>query len=243
MSTTSRSPTSGTEFGSILPQVWVLDVPVAPAAPRNGPAPSTATLKHLFDVAGAATGLMLLSPLILLIVLLVRLSSKGPVLSHQICQGYQGQPFWLLKFRTMTIDPEGQLADLEVRDELTGNAQVKPSHDPRVTPVGRWLRRLHLDELPQLLNVLLGEMSLVGPMPLEMREDEHLRQLQPEAYQRRLTAVPGLTGAWQVERLGDTNFQVMLQLDLEYIDRWSLRRDVAIVARSAWGVLHGGGAS
>ncbi len=239
----SPSKASGIESGSSLSEVWVLDVPVTPAAPRKGAAPSTATVKHLFDVVGATTGLVLLSPLMLLIALLIRLSSKGPALCHELRQGYQGHPFWLLKFRTMTIDPEAWLADLESRNGLTGNARFKRSDDPRITAVGRWLRHLHLDELPQLLHVLLGEMSLVGPMPLPMRDDAVLKQSQPDAYHRRLTALPGLTGAWQVERRGATDFQAMLQLDLEYIDRWSLRRDLAIVARSAWGALHGWGAS
>jgi lipopolysaccharide/colanic/teichoic acid biosynthesis glycosyltransferase len=214
-----------------------------PAGFRTRSAPSAATAKHVFDVVGAVTALVLLSPLLVLIAVLVRLTSKGPVLSYEPHQGYQGQLFLLMRFRTLYANLEGRLGAIDARNGPTDKPDVWRWHDATVTQVGRWLRRLHLDGLPQLVNVLLGEMSLIGPMPLRIWEDLHLKQVQPEAYQRRMTALPGMTGAWQVEGHDVHDLEVMLQADLEYIDHWSLARDFAIAARAAWGRLRGRGAS
>jgi lipopolysaccharide/colanic/teichoic acid biosynthesis glycosyltransferase len=194
------------------------------------------------DVVGAVTGLVLLFPLMMLIALLVRLSSPGPAFFRQLRQGHGGRPFWFLKFRTMTVDAEHRLHDLESLNEAAGGILFKIRRDPRVTPLGRWLRRMSLDELPQMLNVLRGEMSLVGPRPLQMRDSALLEQLEPEAYARRLSVVPGLTGAWQVGGRSETDAQGMLQLDLDYIERWSLWRDIGILFRTVGAVLRGRGA-
>ena len=142
----------------------------------------------------------------------------------------------------MTADAEHRLHDLESLNEAAGGVLFKMRRDPRVTPLGRFLRRTSLDELPQLINVLRGEMSLVGPRPLQMRDSALLQQLEPEAYARRLSVPPGLTGAWQVGGRSETDSQGMLQLDLEYIENWSLKRDLAILYRTAGAVLRGRGA-
>jgi lipopolysaccharide/colanic/teichoic acid biosynthesis glycosyltransferase len=173
---------------------------------------------------------------------LIRLTSPGPALFRQLRQGRDGRPFWFLKFRTMTADAEHRLQDLERHNEAAGGVLFKMRRDPRVTPLGRWLRRTSLDELPQLLNVLLGQMSLVGPRPLQMRDSALLEQLEPEAYACRLTVLPGLTGAWQVGGRSETDSMGMLQLDLDYIEHWSLRRDLAILCRTVGVVLRGRGA-
>jgi len=199
-------------------------------------------IKRLIDVVGAALGIVLLLPLMILIALLVRLTSPGPALFRQLRQGQGGRPFWFLKFRTMTADAEHRLCDLEPLNEAIGGVLFKMRRDPRVTPLGRWLRRTSLDELPQLLNVLRGEMSLVGPRPLQMRDSSLLEQLEPEAHARRLSVLPGLTGAWQVGGRSETDSLGMLQLDLDYIERWSLWRDVAILCRTVGAVLRGRGA-
>jgi lipopolysaccharide/colanic/teichoic acid biosynthesis glycosyltransferase len=193
-------------------------------------------------VAGASIGLVLLLPVLILIGALVRLTSPGPALFRQLRQGSGGRPFWFLKFRTMAVDAEHRLRDLESLNEAAGGVLFKMRRDPRVTPLGRWLRRTSLDELPQLLNVLLGEMSLVGPRPLQLRDSALLEQMEPGAYARRLTVRPGLTGAWQVGGRSNTDSRGMLQLDLEYIDNWSLRRDLIILCRTVGAVLHGRGA-
>jgi lipopolysaccharide/colanic/teichoic acid biosynthesis glycosyltransferase len=142
----------------------------------------------------------------------------------------------------MTADAEHRLHDLEPLNEAVGGVLFKMRRDPRVTPLGRWLRRMSLDELPQLLNVLRGEMSLVGPRPLQMRDVALLEQLEPDAYARRLTVLPGLTGAWQVGGRSETDSLGMLRLDLDYIERWSLWRDLAILFRTVGAVLRGRGA-
>jgi lipopolysaccharide/colanic/teichoic acid biosynthesis glycosyltransferase len=200
------------------------------------------TAKRLIDVIGATVGLVTLLPLMAVIAMLIRLTSPGPALFRQLRQGYGGRAFWFLKFRTMTIDAEHRLQDLESLNEAAGGVLFKMRCDPRVTPLGRLLRRTSLDELPQLYNVLRGEMSLIGPRPLQMRDSELLERLDPEAYARRLTVLPGLTGAWQVGGRSETDSRGMLQLDLDYIEHWSLRRDLAILCRTVGAVLRGRGA-
>jgi lipopolysaccharide/colanic/teichoic acid biosynthesis glycosyltransferase len=245
MSTSLPLPSSSLQLDSMSREVRAHPVPVK--AVRWGRVATGATAarsrtKRLIDVVGAALGIVLLLPLMMLIALLVRLTSPGPSLFRQLRQGQGGRPFWFLKFRTMTADAEHRLRDLEPLNEAVGGVLFKMRRDPRVTPLGRWLRRTSLDELPQLLNVLRGEMSLVGPRPLQMRDSSLLEQLEPEAYARRLSVLPGLTGAWQVGGRSETDSLGMLQLDLDYIERWSLWRDVAILCRTVGAVLRGRGA-
>ena len=135
--------------------------------------------KRAVDLAGALVGLMLLTPVILAIALLIRLDSPGPVLFRQLRRGYRGRLFRMLKFRTMSVDAEQRLTDLEGSNESAGGVLFKLRDDPRVTRLGRFLRRYSLDELPQLINVLRGEMSLVGPRPLQLRDSDRLLALDP----------------------------------------------------------------
>jgi lipopolysaccharide/colanic/teichoic acid biosynthesis glycosyltransferase len=246
MSTSLPLPSSSLQLDTI-PREGRADPVPSPAARRGGAelaasAAARSFAKRAVDVAGAAAGLVLLAPLMLLLALLVRLSSPGPALFRQLRQGHNGRAFWFLKFRTMTADAEHRLCDLEALNEAAGGVLFKMRRDPRVTPLGRLLRRTSLDELPQLINVLRGEMSLVGPRPLQMRDSALLEQLEPEAHARRLSVLPGLTGAWQVGGRSETDSQGMLQLDLEYIEQWSLGRDLAILCKTAGAVIRGRGA-
>jgi len=194
-------------------------------------------VKRAIDVTGALLGLLLLSPVLGIIALLIRMNSPGPVLFRQVRRGYGGQPFWVLKFRTMTVDAEQRLVDLESSNESHGGVLFKLREDPRVTRLGSYLRRSSLDELPQLINVLKGEMSLVGPRPLQLRDCERLMAFDPEGYKRRLEVLPGVTGPWQVGGRSELNHERMVQLDVEYVENWSLARDLAIICKTFLVVL------
>ena len=143
----------------------------------------------------------------------------------------------MLKFRTMTVDAEKRLVDLESSNESDGGVLFKLRQDPRVTRLGSILRRLSLDELPQLINVLRGEMSLVGPRPLQIRDSERLLALDPEGYKRRLEVLPGVTGPWQVGGRSELNHERMVQLDVDYVENWSLARDLSIICKTFFVVL------
>jgi len=194
-------------------------------------------VKRAVDFIGAIVGLLLLSPLMLAIGLLIRLDSPGPVLFRQLRRGYRGELFWVLKFRTMTVDAEQKLKDLENSNESAGGVLFKLRDDPRVTRLGSFLRRRSLDELPQLINVLRGEMSLVGPRPLQLRDSELLLATNPDAYHRRLHVIPGLTGPWQIGGRSEVNYERMLELDLDYVENWSLGRDFGIIWKTFFVVL------
>ncbi|HEY0777656.1 MAG TPA: sugar transferase [Gemmatirosa sp.] len=196
-------------------------------------------LKRLVDVCGALFGLVVLSPLLVAIALAVRLTSRGPIFFAQERYGLRKRRFRMYKFRTMVPDAERMLVTLEEQNEATGHA-FKIRNDPRVTSVGRFLRRTSLDELPQLLNVLKGEMSLVGPRPMSVRDVSRFDELR---LVRRFSVRPGLTCLWQVGGRSDTTFEEWMQLDLQYIDTWSLRLDAKILARTIPAVLQGAGAS
>ena len=143
----------------------------------------------------------------------------------------------------MILDAEDRLRDLEACNESAGGVLFKIKDDPRVTSLGRFLRKSSLDELPQLWNVLVGEMSLVGPRPLQNRDSEKLADLDPDGYARRLTVVPGLTGPWQVGGRSEVDSFRMLDLDLDYVDRWSLHTDILILIKTVGVVALGKGAS
>jgi exopolysaccharide biosynthesis polyprenyl glycosylphosphotransferase len=189
-------------------------------------------LKRLLDLAVAAVTLLALAPLLLLIAAAIRLESAGPVVFRQTRVGRGGRHFTLFKFRSMVVDAEARLEALRHRNEVDGPI-FKMREDPRVTRVGRWLRRTSLDELPQLLNVLLGDMSLVGPRPAVPSE-----VAQYAAWQRaRLEAIPGITGLWQVSGRSQLSFEEMVRLDIEYVERRSLLLDLAILLRTVPVVL------
>ncbi len=193
--------------------------------------------KRLFDLAAAGTALVVLSPALLLIAVLVKLTSPGPILYRQVRSGLGGRRFTLYKFRSMVEDAEKQRLSLSQFNELRGPV-FKMAQDPRVTPLGRWLRRFSLDELPQLWNVFRGDMSFVGPRPALPEEVE-----QYEAWQRRrLRMRPGLTCTWVLEGRNHVDFERLIQLDLSYIDNWSLWLDLKISLKTIPLVLLGKGA-
>ena len=193
--------------------------------------------KRAMDLLGSACGLMLLSPLLVVIALLVKVESRGTVLFRQRRRGLGGRVFWCLKFRTMVTGAEQRLRDLEARNESAGGVLFKIKDDPRITPLGRFLRRTSLDELPQLWNVLVGEMSLVGPRPLQLRDSDKLAELDPEGYGRRLSVLPGVTGPWQVGGRSNMDSERMIRLDLDYVENWSVATDVEILVKTVVVVL------
>lgn len=193
--------------------------------------------KQLIDIVVSALALFILSPVLLIIALLIRLDSKGPILFRQEQQGLGGRPFGMWKFRTMSLDAEDRLRELEHLNEVRGGVLFKIRRDPRVTRVGRFLRRTSLDELPQLNNVLMGHMSLVGPRPLPSRDSELLRQKDEGLYARRLSVLPGVTGPWQVSGRSLVGKEGMLELDLDYIENWSLWWDFRLLVRTFFVVL------
>ena len=190
--------------------------------------------KRAIDIASAAAGLVLLSPLLVTCALAVAIDDGTPILFRQGRVGLHGRHFSMVKFRSMTRDAETARASMRDRNELHGQA-FKMADDPRVTAVGRWLRRFSLDELPQLWNVLWGQMSLVGPrppLPDEVAEYDLWQR-------RRLSMKPGITGLWQVRGRRDPDFNNWVAADLEYIDRWSLMLDFRILARTIPAALQG----
>ncbi len=190
--------------------------------------------KRLLDVAASAIGLVVLSPLLLAIGVAIVLDDGRPILFRQDRIGLHGRPFRVLKFRSMSRDAEARLADLQHRNEIQGRA-FKITVDPRVTRVGRFLRRTSLDELPQFINVLRGQMSLVGPRPPLPGEVDGYDLW----HRRRLSMKPGITGLWQVRARREPEFDRWVAADLEYIDRWSLWLDVKILARTIPAALEG----
>ena len=194
-------------------------------------------VKRGVDLAGASVGLILLTPVLLLIALLIRLEGRGPIFFRQPRLGYRGRLFRVIKFRTMCADAEQRLGPLEDSNESAGGVLFKLRDDPRVTRFGRFLRRYSLDELPQLINILCGEMSLVGPRPLQLRDSERLLALDPKIFARRLDVLPGLTGPWQVGGRSELNYERMVELDMDYVKNWSNALDLKIIAKTFFVVL------
>jgi exopolysaccharide biosynthesis polyprenyl glycosylphosphotransferase len=194
-------------------------------------------LKRTFDIVGATLLLVLLSPMLLTITLAVRLSSRGPAFFRSTRRGIGQRPFACLKFRTMHTNAEEHQADLEELNEASG-ALFKIRDDPRLTRVGRVLRRFSLDELPQLVNVLRGEMSLVGPRPLPERDYAMLE----DWHRKRYLVLPGITGLWQVSGRSELDFDDLVHLDFIYLERWSLALDVTILLKTVPAVISRRGA-
>lgn len=195
-------------------------------------------IKRAMDAIVAATLLVALSPVLLVLAVLVKTTSRGPVFFVQQRAGLNGRLFAFYKFRTMVVGAEQKRAELLGRNEMDGPV-FKIALDPRITPLGRFLRRFSLDELPQLWNVLRGDMSLVGPRPLMPHEVAGYETWQ----RRRMSMRPGLTCLWQVSGRNRVDFKRWMELDLEYIDTWSLRMDLRILARTLPAVVSGRGAS
>jgi exopolysaccharide biosynthesis polyprenyl glycosylphosphotransferase len=194
-------------------------------------------VKRLFDVSIVTVALVLLSPVFAAIALAVRLDSAGPVIFRQERVGAHGTRFTMLKFRSMVVDAEARLAQLRALDEGNG-VLFKMKEDPRVTRVGRFLRAYSLDELPQLWNVLRGDMSLVGPRPPLPSEVEQYEG----PVSRRLLTRPGITGLWQVNGRSNLSWEDSVRLDLYYVENWSITGDIVVLAKTVKAVLHSDGA-
>jgi exopolysaccharide biosynthesis polyprenyl glycosylphosphotransferase len=195
-------------------------------------------LKRLIDVCGSAMLLLVLAPLLLFSAILIKLGSRGPVFFTQERVGLHKRRFKVIKFRTMVDGADRQQQRLEHLNEADGPV-FKIKDDPRITWVGKFLRRFSIDELPQLINVLKGEMSLVGPRPLPLRDVERIAV---RWHKRRLSMKPGLTCLWQVNGRSDVSFDHWVHMDLEYIDKWSLGLDLVILLKTVPAVLKGAGA-
>jgi exopolysaccharide biosynthesis polyprenyl glycosylphosphotransferase len=226
-------------FSAMGPSVEVDDVEGVTVLGINPPVlPRTSRyLKRSLDLLVSATALLLTAPLMVLIALAIKVESRGPVFFKQRRIGRGGRPLHVVKFRTMVVDAEDQTQELMASSQHSG--WLKLEHDPRITRVGRVLRRLSLDELPQLWNIVKGQMSLVGPRPLIESED---RQVDGWA-RSRLELTPGLTGLWQV--LGRTNipFDEMVKLDYLYVTNWSLWTDIRLILRTFPAVITRRGAN
>ena len=200
---------------------------------------SSALLKRSFDVIGASVGLIVLAPIFAVAAVVIKLESRGPVFFRQVRMGVADRPFGIFKFRTMGADADAQKADLAHLNKHARNGgdprMFKIDDDPRVTRIGRLLRRLSIDELPQLWNVLRGEMSLVGPRPLILEEDAHVT----DWAERRLDLKPGITGLWQVLGRDGIPFEEMVKLDYLYVTSWSLGGDIRLLLRTIPIVVRG----
>ncbi len=203
-------------------------------APKD---PAALALKHTFDVIAAGLGLLVLTPLLVVTALAILITMGRPIFYSQERAGLRGRPFRFLKFRSMVADAETRKAALRAANE-TGGPTFKMTDDPRITRLGRFLRRTSIDELPQLFHVLLGTMSLVGPRPLPIDEQRNIHGW----HRRRLSMKPGLTCLWQVSGRSSIGFEEWMELDLRYVDEWSLWLDVVLLARTVPAVVSGRGA-
>jgi exopolysaccharide biosynthesis polyprenyl glycosylphosphotransferase len=206
---------------------------------QSGPADSwQLVMKRLIDIAGSAALLLALAPLFAIVTLLIRLDSPGPVFFAQQRVGLNKRRFRILKFRTMVDGSDQQQHMLEHLNEVEGPV-FKIKNDPRMTRIGKFLRRFSIDELPQLINVLKGDMSLVGPRPLPVRDVE---RIEVRWHKRRFSIKPGITCLWQVNGRSEIGFEDWVRMDLEYIDRWSLVLDIIILMKTIPAVFKGPGA-
>jgi exopolysaccharide biosynthesis polyprenyl glycosylphosphotransferase len=202
------------------------------------PKPTQMAIKRLIDIIASAGAIWLLLPFGAVAALFIRLGSRGPIFFRQVRVGLHGRTFNMLKFRSMVVGAEAQRAALQSLNEQSGPV-FKIARDPRVTRVGRFMRKFSIDELPQLINVLRGDMSLVGPRPPVPQE---VVQYQPWQ-RRRLSVRPGLTCIWQVSGRNEITFDEWMRLDMRYIDHWSLREDMGLILKTVPVVLGGRGAS
>jgi exopolysaccharide biosynthesis polyprenyl glycosylphosphotransferase len=194
-------------------------------------------VKRSFDVVVSSLLILLSAPVMLMSALAVKLTSRGPVVYRSMRPGIGGKPFACLKFRTMYTDADERQAELEAANEK-GGALFKIRNDPRVTPVGRFLRRWSIDELPQLFNVVRGEMSLVGPRPLPQRDYDRLE----DWHRKRNLVLPGVTGLWQVSGRSELDFDELVRLDFLYLERWSVFLDLTILLKTIPAVIRARGA-
>jgi exopolysaccharide biosynthesis polyprenyl glycosylphosphotransferase len=231
-------PAAGFRFGRARPEYEraVADGYIHYLCVRHKPV--QLAFKRLFDVGASAVALGLISPLMVTVAVLIKFTSRGGILFKQERVGRHGRPFHMLKFRSMVVNAEELKAKLMAMNEQAGPV-FKMKRDPRITPIGRFIRKFSIDELPQLINVLRGEMSLVGPRPPVPSEVAKY-----EAWQRRRLSVrPGLTCVWQVSGRNEISFEEWMYLDMQYIDHWSLAQDFQLILKTVPVVLTGRGAS
>jgi exopolysaccharide biosynthesis polyprenyl glycosylphosphotransferase len=226
-------------FEVMTRRVLVREISGVPVITVKGLSLSRANLltKRVFDLIVSLAIVVIGSPFWLAIVVLIKATSPGPVFFGQARVGKEGKPFEMLKFRSMVADAEEQLRRLEEENEASGPL-FKMKDDPRVTPIGRWMRKYSVDEFPQLINVLKGEMSLVGPRPPLPKETLEYG----EYHWRRLEVVPGMTGLWQVSGRSSLTFEEMVRLDVFYIENWSVGLDMSLILRTIPAVLFAKGA-
>ncbi len=229
----------GDAVGVILSRTYIGEFEGTPILTlRSTPAdPLALFLKRTIDVVGSGLGLLALSPVLAVAAAAVRFSSPGPVFFRQTRVGLSGRQFKMLKFRSMYSDAEQRQAELLAQNEMSGPV-FKMTNDPRITPVGKWMRKFSVDELPQLWNVFVGDMSLVGPRPPIPKEVEQYERWQ----RRRLSMKPGITCLWQVGGRNEIDFDSWMKLDMEYIDNWSLGLDLKILLKTIPVVLLARGA-
>jgi len=196
-------------------------------------------MKRVLDFFLALAALVLVSPVLVLVAAVIKVSSPGPIFFTQKRIGQNKRKFTIYKFRSMAVDAENKMRELEHLNELSGPV-FKIKRDPRITPVGRFLRKTSIDELPQLINVLKGDMSLVGPRPMSIRDYELFSE---DSHRRRFSVRPGITCLWQVNGRSSLPFEKWMELDMQYIDKWSLWLDFKILAKTIPAVLRGSGAA
>ena len=221
--------------------------PADPSSIRDGyvhyvgiePRPAQMAVKRLFDILASASALWVLTPLFLGVALIIKLTSRGPVFFRQVRVGLHGKQFNMLKFRSMVTNAEELKEKLAAQNEMGGGPAFKMKNDPRVTWIGRFIRKYSIDELPQLINVLRGEMTIVGPRPPVPKEVAQYKSWQ----RRRLSVRPGLTSIWQVSGRNQISFEEWMYLDMQYIDTWSLSRDLRLIFKTVPIVITGKGAS
>jgi len=199
-------------------------------------------IKRTLDFTLSLLLLIALAPVLLLTAIAVKLTSPGPLFFVQDRVGLNKRPFLIFKFRTMVVDAESRLAEIEHLNEVSGPV-FKIKNDPRLTPIGKFLRKTSIDELPQLFNVLTGDMSLVGPRPLQRRDYELFTEMGEDWQRRRFSVRPGITCLWQVNGRSSLAFHQWMELDLQYVRNWSLWLDLQILARTIPAVLRGSGAA
>jgi exopolysaccharide biosynthesis polyprenyl glycosylphosphotransferase len=195
--------------------------------------------KRTIDLIGSMLGILLFAPLMLIVAIAIKVTSPGRAIFTQMRSGKHGRPFRMYKFRSMSSDAEQRRRELESHNQMSGPV-FKLDRDPRITLLGRWLRKSSIDELPQLFNVFLGQMSLVGPRPLPVYEVENIGN---PAQRRRLSVKPGLTCLWQISGRNEVkDFETWVKLELQYIDNWSTWLDLNILLRTIPVVFFGYGA-
>ncbi len=199
-------------------------------------------IKRVLDIVISSTAIIFLSPVMVLTAILVKLTAPGPVFFVQKRMGFNKRMFHIYKFRTMVVDAEKRLKDIEHKNEVSGPV-FKIKNDPRITPLGSFLRKTSIDELPQLFNVLKGDMSLVGPRPLQLRDYELFDTFCQDWQRRRFSVRPGITCLWQIKGRSSIPFEKWMELDLQYIRTWSLWLDLEILAKTVPAVFKGSGAA